>query len=557
MKFLSIAQRLSLIVGLLVLVVAGIVTVESVSFRAAMIEERRQKIHDMADSVIALAKRYDEQVAAGHIGLPEAQAAVQTAARWMRWGNRDYYLIYQYDGLTLVHGNPQYENVNRMSFVDATGVRVVENQINAAKIGGGYVDSVVPRAGETIPAAKVLYTAAYAPWQWAISAGAYTDDIDGIVRGRLAWMISLAALAAISAAGLALYIGRSISRPIATLCRTMQALTGGDTAVIVPFTQWRHETGEIAKAVDVFKQHIRRADQLSAEQGAEQEMKAKRQLQIEGHIATFESSIRGTLDTLGSAATEMRVTSRSMSATAKETTEQATRVAGAAEQASDNVQAVAAATEELSSSAAEIGRQVGHSAKIAGEAVSDANHTNTAVQGLSAAAQKIGDVVKLISDIASQTNLLALNATIEAARAGEAGKGFAVVANEVKSLANQTAKATDEISAQVAAMQAATSEAVQAIRKIGGTIGSINGIAAMIASAVEEQDAVTQQIARNVQEAAKGTGQVSNSIIGVNQAATVTDAAANQVLSSAEDLSRKAETLRADVDNFLARIRAA
>jgi methyl-accepting chemotaxis protein len=179
------------------------------------------------------------------------------------------------------------------------------------------------------------------------------------------------------------------------------------------------------------------------------------------------------------------------------------------------------------------------------------------VQGLSAAAQKIGDVVKLISDIASQTNLLALNATIEAARAGDAGKGFAVVASEVKSLANQTAKATEEISAQVASMQGATNDAVQAIHSIGGTIGTINEIATTIASAVEEQGAATQEIARNVQEAAQGTGQVSSNIVGVNQAASETGAASSQVLASAEELGKQAETLRADVDQFLANIRAA
>jgi methyl-accepting chemotaxis protein len=351
--------------------------------------------------------------------------------------------------------------------------------------------------------------------------------------------------------------GRVIAGPILRMTAAMGQLAGGDKTVEIPAHDSKDEIGDMAKAVDVFKQNMIRADQIAAEQKAEQAKKEQRQVAIEGFIATFESGVRGSLDTLASAATEMRATSQSMSTTAEETSAQATTVAAAAEQASANVQTVAAATEELSSSVAEIGRQVIQSTKIAGQAVDEAGRTNVTVQGLSAAAQKIGDVVKLISDIASQTNLLALNATIEAARAGDAGKGFAVVASEVKSLANQTAKATEEISAQVAAMQGATSGVVQAIQSIGGTIGSINEIATTIASAVEEQGAATQEIARNVQEAAQGTSQVSSTIAGVNQAASETGAASSQVLASAEELGKQAETLRADIDSFLANIRAA
>jgi methyl-accepting chemotaxis protein len=558
MKFLSIAQRLSLIVGLLVLTIVGIVTVESLSFRDSMIQERREKIHDMATSVIAMAKRYDGEVAAGRLGLVEAKEAVRTAVRAMRWGAGDYYGLYQYDGLTLVHGNPKYENVNRMNFVDGAGNRVVEATINQAKIGGGYSTISVPRAGETTPAAKVVYVAGYDPWQWALSCGAYVDDVDAIVWRRLAWVAGLAGLAALAAAGLALYIGRSISRPIAGLRATMQTLAGGDTAVTVPFTEWRYETGEIARTVEVFKASMIEGDRLRhAQEKLKRESEADTKAMLTKMADEFESGVRVSLDTLAAAAREMRATSQSMSATAAQTSTQATTVATAAEEASANVQTVAAATEELSSSVAEIGRQVTQSTKIAGEAVGEATRTNATVQGLSAAAQKIGDVVKLISDIASQTNLLALNATIEAARAGDAGKGFAVVANEVKSLANQTAKATEEIAAQVAAMQGATSEAVMAIKSIGGTIGSINEIATTIAAAVEEQGAATQEIARNVQEAAHGTGQVTSNIVGVNQAAAETGSAANQVLASADELGRQAEILRGDVDSFLAKIRAA
>jgi methyl-accepting chemotaxis protein len=350
---------------------------------------------------------------------------------------------------------------------------------------------------------------------------------------------------------------RRIARPIDVISAAMRRVAHGDLGTEVPFRERGDEIGSLAQVLVVFKETALAKERIEVEQKAEQAKKEQRQVAIESFIATFESGVRSSLDTLASAATEMRATSQSMSATAEETSAQATTVAAAAEQASANVQTVAAATEELSSSVAEIGRQVTQSTKIAGQAVDEASRTNTTVQGLSAAAQKIGDVVKLISDIASQTNLLALNATIEAARAGDAGKGFAVVASEVKSLANQTARATEEISAQVAAMRGATREAVHAIESIGGTIGTINEIATTIASAVEEQGAATQEIARNVQEAAQGTGQVSSTIAGVNQAASETGAASSQVLASAEELGKQAEMLRADVDSFLANIRAA
>jgi methyl-accepting chemotaxis protein len=377
---------------------------------------------------------------------------------------------------------------------------------------------------------------------------------------RTTLIIDLAIAIALFVAGVGFIlvaIQSGVVGPLARITALMRSLIKGDLEVAVPVSGRRDEIGAMEEAVLVFKDNMIEARQLHAEQTAEHEQKASRHAVIEQHIAAFEGLVRRSLDALASAASEMRATSQSMSATAEETSAQTTKVSAAAEQASANVQTVASATEELSSSVSEIGRQVSESTRIAGEAVDEATRTNATVQGLSAAAHKIGDVVKLISDIASQTNLLALNATIEAARAGDAGKGFAVVASEVKSLANQTARATEEISAQVAAMQGATSEAVTAIHGIGATIGTINEIATTIAAAVEEQGAATQEIARNVHEAAQGTGQVSSSIVGVNQAASETGTAANQVLTSAEALGSQAETLRGDVDSFLAKIRAA
>jgi methyl-accepting chemotaxis protein len=353
------------------------------------------------------------------------------------------------------------------------------------------------------------------------------------------------------------FIGGGIARPIVAMTAAMARLAGGDKAIVVPALGRKDEIGQMAEAVEVFKRNAIEMDRLAVEQQKEQERKEARQLAIEGYIKGFDESVTGLLRILASAATEMRTTAESMSETAEETSRQSTVVAAASEQASANVQTVASAAEELANSVAEISRRVSESTEIAGRAVTEATRTNADVKGLADAAKMIGNVVELINDIASQTNLLALNATIEAARAGEAGKGFAVVASEVKSLATQTAKATEEIAGQVSRMQNATDGAVGAIEGISGTITKISEIAVVISSAVEEQGAATQEIARNVQQAAAGTNEVSSNIVGVTQAASQTGAASAQVLATAGQLAKQSEVLRAEVDTFLGNIRAA
>ncbi len=365
-------------------------------------------------------------------------------------------------------------------------------------------------------------------------------------------------LAAIGVIVFALYtVIHGVSGPLGAMTGAMTTLAAGDLTVEIPGRTKTDEIGQMAKAVQVFKDSMIETERLRAEQAAEQQRQLDRAKRIETSVGRFENAVGEVVKTVAAASTELQATAQAMAGTAEETTRQATAVAAASEQATQNVQTVASATEELSASISEISKQVTDSNRMTADAAAQARASNDQVLSLDAAAQKIGDVVKIINGIAGQTNLLALNATIEAARAGEAGKGFAVVASEVKALANQTAKATEEIGAQIRAIQEATQSSVQSIQGITSTIDRVNETATAIASAVEEQGAATQEIARNVAQAAQGTQEVSRNIAGVNEAAGQTGTAAGQVLESSDELSRNSEALRQQVDAFLREVRAA
>ncbi len=556
---LTIARRIGLLVGAAVLIALIGFTLQLFILHSTMVEERQVGVRNEVSTVISMLQPFIADAASGKTTEAEAKEKAKAALRPMRYGSdSNYFFVFDENGVTEVLGpKPELEGKQRIEEVDANGVHYIRDLIEAAKRGGDFVGYAWPRAGQKEPQPKISYSAAVPAWHWVVGTGVYVDDIDTIFMARVReTLLGVGALLLVLGA-CAWPIARGIVQPIRAMTAVMARLSAGDTQVAIPAGR-RDEIGDMAKAVEIFRDGMIEAARLKAEQEQQKSRaEADKQAALRQMADEFESGVLAALDALAGSAGKMRTTAHSMSATAEETSQQATTVAAASEQASANVQTVAAATEELTSSIAEIGRQVVDSAQIAGRAVDEATRTDTTVQSLSEAAQKIGAVVKLISDIASQTNLLALNATIEAARAGEAGKGFAVVANEVKSLANQTARATEEISAQVAAMQGATGDTLGAIQRISGIIGTISEITTTIASAVEQQGAATQEIARNVQEAARGTGEVSNNIVGVNQAASETGAAAGMVLNSAEELGRQADTLRGNVGAFLARIRAA
>jgi methyl-accepting chemotaxis protein len=377
--------------------------------------------------------------------------------------------------------------------------------------------------------------------------------------GTTTQMQIVIALATLVVACLAWLIGRAISRPLSAMTRAMRELGQGNFDVVLPGLRRGDEIGDMGRAVAQFKEKaIDRAEREARDKADEADrLAARRRAEMQDLAQSFEQAVGGIVSTVSSASSQLESAAGTLTRTAQQTQQLSGAVAVASEQASGNVQSVASAAAQMTSSVDEIGRRVHESAQIASEAVRQAQRTDLRIGELSSAAGRIGDVVKLITAIAEQTNLLALNATIEAARAGDAGRGFAVVASEVKQLAAQTAKATDEIGVQIAGMQTATHESVDAIKEIGGTITRISDISAAIAAAVQEQGAVTQEIARNVGEAARGTAQVAANIVEVNRGAGDTGSASAQVLSSAQALSGESDRLRAEVDRFLATVRAA
>jgi methyl-accepting chemotaxis protein len=422
---------------------------------------------------------------------------------------------------------------------------------NILAINGLYEDGILPLFRDMSKLVSSARDSLLADNEAATTGAEAT--IDHVVMMQ----IIAAALSAMAGIFLAYLMGRGIVKPITAMTAAMGRLASGDTGADIPARERADEVGEMARSVEIFKTNMIETARMRADQEAEHRRQTERSEKIAGSVRRFEDIIANVVTSVSSSASELETTAQSMAATSEETTRQATTVAAVSEQATRNVQTVASAAEELAASIREISQQVTQASAMIKTSVAQAQQSSEQVRGLTAAADKIGDVVGIISNIAGQTNLLALNATIEAARAGDAGKGFAVVASEVKTLASQTAKATEEIAAQIKSIQDATQSSARLIHGITETISEVNEVAASIASAVEQQGAATQEISRNVIQAARGTESVAGSIAGVGDAAQRTGSAAAKVLNAASGLSKNGEALRVQVAGFLQEVRVA
>ena len=559
---LKIHTKFASMVILAALAVCTTVAVAASLTRARMVNDRIEQLHTAVDLLYGQAQMLQDEVVAGKMTVDQAKAEFRRIGHHMKFNSGQAYPIAHNiaDSSVLMNGADEKMEGKVLGMKDANGVLISEAQISAGRQSpeGGTSSYLYPRPGQTEPLRKLVFGRIFAPWNISMSFGLYVDDVDSDVDALL-WRLGTLGGGLMLLLGLLSWlVSRDVVGGLHRLMDRMQGIAGGALETPVAETDRRDEIGRMAESLDVLRKTATTARMLEQEQAAsKQRSEAEKRQALIMLADRFDASVGQLVGMMAAGAGELEATAKSMTGTAGSTKQRASAVSTAVNQASSRVQTAATAAEELSCSITEISRQVAQSAEVTGRAVESARRTDTIVRALADGARQIEHVAELISRIAQQTNLLALNAAIEAARAGEAGRGFAVVAAEVKTLAGQTAQATQEIGDRIAQIQSATKEAVGAIDGITSTIEEVGVIATAIGTAIEEQGAATAEIARNVTQTAEATRDVTANIGGVSNAANDTGLAASQVLTAASNLSKQAEQLASEVNTFLAGVRAA
>lgn len=538
---------------------AAVVGLAHLMIADQMLADRTAKLRGISESAVSVVSHFEKESAAGRMSADAAKGAAIAALRELRYdGGSGYVYIYTIGGEgVMIPPKPALEGKSQLEMKDAAGVPIVRDFI--AQVGAkGHAETryLWEKPGSKKPEPKLSYTIGFAPWGWMVGTGVYVDDVDAETWAVTARLLGVSAVFLLLVVGPSAWIGRSIARPITAMTRSMERLSQGADDVEIEGLARSDEIGAMAKAMQVFKETLAERLRLETEAEAKEEHAAEERREAMRKVADdFETAIGDVLRQTSTTARNLTELARVMAENAARTAQEAQVVREASDVASRNVETVASASEELTASIGEIANQVQEASTSARDTAAEAETANTRVQELSNAATRIGEIIKLINDIAEQTNLLALNATIEAARAGDAGKGFAVVAGEVKALATQTARATQDITQQINDIQTETRTVATAIGKVAQRIGGIDDVTASIAAAIEEQTAATSEISRSVQEAAQGTMTVSQSVGSVVAAAEQAHTASDKLSTECKNLLRQTTDLKVAVDDVLGAIR--
>ncbi|SOC16296.1 methyl-accepting chemotaxis protein [Thalassospira xiamenensis] len=555
----SLSAKLRMVLVMTAFALGGLAIFDLVTLRSALVEEKKANVRQIVDMTRSTFSHYDQLVKSGEITLEEAQTRATEFIQNARYAGNNYVFVLGLDTKVILHPiQPKLNGQNGKQVIDVNGVPILDEMVKAARNPeGGFLTYEWNKPGHDGVFPKLAYAETFKPWGWVVTTGVYIDDVDGIFWQTAINDIAVAIVMLIIIGMTGLAIDRSTTRPLRMITEALNKLAQGDTSVTTDETDRRDEIGALARSLDVFRSNREQAEKLEREQKDTHKTQIARAEKVEKLIKSFETEVEGNLSTVHSALEQLRATATGMASQSDATTGRAANVAAATEQAAANVDTVAAAAEQLAASIDEITSQVSRSSDIAQSGATEADEASTIFAELGTASDKIGEVVELIQSIAEQTNLLALNATIEAARAGDAGKGFAVVAAEVKNLANQTTRATEDIAGQIGGIQESTQNALGAIKHLSGRMKELNEVAASISAAVREQDAATAEIARNVAEAATGTKDVAQNVIGLREAAEEEREASGQVLAASGSLNNKSQNLMTQIKQFLNDIRAA